>query len=460
MLVGTGPDRPAGGSQAGRRGGPGSRPGPAVFMLAAAAALVLGAAACSSGSPAGSPAPASGTPAPAAGSCAWPTLISAQTYNNVVPDAAASVWVQPIVVHKNLRIVISGRYPDARYASFSVYTSGGSSFTSNGAGSSLPDYRIAPDRGSVNPWQHRAAPGGRFTVTLRADVSPGQVNTLPLPAGTSSGHPGYLMYRVYLPAGGSFSRVQLPALTLRQGHAARTLPACRSHNSPVPAPATAPASAAALGQPAGSSPAAAPVPRQLQFFKPAQPRYGGLLPNADSAYVLAYLVPPAPSDVVVVTAKAPASAPGSHPSVWPAPGEDVRYWSMCIGLGAAHLPTVVNKLPGGKTDYGCRADDATKLDSSGDNAFVIGTESQRAAIDRIPGATFLPFSTSQPTALHLLLLRNMLVSRQFPHSVQAVAQAGDPAAAAAAMGPYYPRATICPLSVLAAKGPQACAHHS
>src|ERR1022692_342657 len=439
MLVGTGPDRPAGGSQAGRRGGPGSRPGPAVFMLAAAAALVLGAAACSSGSPAGSPAPASGTPAPAAGSCAWPTLISAQIYNNVVPDAAASVWVQPIVVHKNLRIVISGRYPDARYASFSVYTSGGSSFTSNGAGSSLPDYRIAPHRG---------------------DVSPGQVNPLPPPAGTSSGHPGYLMYRVYLPAGGSFSRVQLPALTLRQGHAARTLPACRSHNSPVPAPATAPASAAALGQPAGSSPAAAPVPRQLQFFKPAQPRYGGLLPNADSAYVLAYLVPPAPSDVVVVTAKAPASAPGSHPSVWPAPGEDVRYWSMCIGLGAAHLPTVVNKLPGGKTDYGCRADDATKLDSSGDNAFVIGTESQRAAIDRIPGATFLPFSTSQPAALHLLLLRNMLVSRQFPHSVQAVAQAGDPAAAAAAMGPYYPRATICPLSVLAAKGPQACAHHS
>src|ERR1035441_7239133 len=172
MLVGTGPDRRGGGSRAGRRGGPGSRPGPAVFMLAAAAALVLGAAACSSGSPAGSPAPASGTPAPAAGSCAWPTLISAQIYNNVVPDAAASVWVQPIVVHKNLRIVISGRYPDARYASFSVYTSGGSSFTSNGAGSSLPDYRIAPDRGRVHPRQHVATPvaGSQVEVPDHADL--------------------------------------------------------------------------------------------------------------------------------------------------------------------------------------------------------------------------------------------------------------------------------------------------
>ena len=53
--------------------------------------------------------------------------------------------------------------------------------------------------------------------------------------------------------------------------------------------------------------------------------------NADTSYALAYLVRP-PADVVVITARAPTFAPGSHPSRWPARGEDVRYWSMCIGL--------------------------------------------------------------------------------------------------------------------------------
>ncbi len=46
-----------------------------------------------------------------------------------------AAWVQSFVVPPNLRIVLSGRYPDARYASFNVYTGGGSTFTSNSVGS-------------------------------------------------------------------------------------------------------------------------------------------------------------------------------------------------------------------------------------------------------------------------------------------------------------------------------------
>jgi hypothetical protein len=74
-------------------------------------------------------------------------------------------------------------------------------YTPAGVGASLPDYRIAPQPGSLNPWRQQAAPGGRFTVTIRPDPAPGQANTLPLPAGTTSQHKGYLIYRVYLPAG-------------------------------------------------------------------------------------------------------------------------------------------------------------------------------------------------------------------------------------------------------------------
>ena len=116
---------------------------------------------------------------------------------------------------------MSGVFPDARYASIQVYTP-------SGVGASLPGYRIAPQPGGLNPWQQRAAPGGRFTVTIRPDPAPGQPNTLPMPEGTTSRHTGYLVYRVYLPAGSASSGVPLPVLTVEQGGAPRTLPACRS----------------------------------------------------------------------------------------------------------------------------------------------------------------------------------------------------------------------------------------
>jgi len=381
-------------------------------------------------------------------SCAWPAQFSAQTDNIAFPDAAEAYFLQQIVASAGTRIVLSGRFPDARYASVQVYTPGG-------AGTSLPDYRIAPQPGSQNPWQQQAAPGGRFTVTIGPDPAPGQANTLPLAAGTTSQHPDYLMYRVYLPTGGGgLSAVPVPVLTVEQGGSSRTLPACSSHNAPVHPPAVS-GSAASAG--AGGSGAAAPPPRQLEFFKPPPSSFNnGGLANADTSYVLAYLVRPPAADVVVVTAKAPTFAPGSHPSPWPARGEDVRYWSICIGLLAPPTPVVANKLPGGGTDYGCRTDEATRLNAAGEYTYAIGGESQRAAISRVPGVTFLPFSTTQASRLYLLGLRNVLVSTSFAHSPQGVTQADDPAAAAAGMGPYYPRAAVCPLATLTAHGPQAC----
>jgi hypothetical protein len=78
------------------------------------------------------------------------------------------------------------------------------------------------------------------------------------------------------------------------------------------------------------------------------------------------------------------------------------------------------------------------------------------AISRVPGVTFLPFSTTQASRLYLLALRNVLVSTSFAHSPQGVTQADDPAAAVAVMGPYHPRTAVCPLATLTAKGPQAC----
>jgi hypothetical protein len=417
----------------------------AVFGVAAGVAMAVSA--CTSGQPSSSTAAESATAASPPGmSCAWPVELSAATDNTAFPDSSAAYWGLPIVASAGTKIVVSDRFPDARYASLDVYTP-------VGVGSSLPDYKIAPLPGSVNPWQHQTAPGGRFTVTIGPDPAPGQANTLPMPAGTTSQHTGYLVYRVYLPAGGNSADIPVPALTVEQGNATRTLPACRTHNAPVHFPAGT-GSAAPAASAGGSGTAA---PSQLQFYKPNQSTFNEQgLGNVDTAYLIAFLVRPPAPDVVVVTGKAPTSAPGSRPSPWPAQGEDVRYWSMCVGVLAPHTPIVANPLPGGGTDYGCRADEATRLNAAGYYTYVIGGESQRGAIGRVPGVTFLPFSTTQASRLYLLGLRDILVSSSFAHSPQAITQASDPAAAAAAMGAYYPRATVCSLATLTARGPQGC----
>ena len=146
------------------------RPGRVAGVTGVAVGLAVALAACTSAQPSSSAAAGGSQPAVLPGmSCAWPDRLSAQTDNTAFPDAAEAYFWQPIVASAGTRIVLSGRFPDARYVSVQVYTPGG-------VGSSLPDYRIAPQPGSLNPWQQQAAPGGRFTVTIApgSRAGPGQ----------------------------------------------------------------------------------------------------------------------------------------------------------------------------------------------------------------------------------------------------------------------------------------------
>ncbi len=362
----------------------------------------------------------------------------------------AHYWAQPIVSGASTRMTVSGTYPDARYFTLSVYTPYGAPVTRDGLGSSLTDYQIAPESGSVNPWRHRASAGGRYEVTVQPTALPGQPNVLPLPAGTSGAHPGYLIYRVYLPASGNFSGVTPPTITLTQGRASHTLPACRSH-SPIALPPKAPAATAPTSS---TSHATAPPAPGVFFGMPAAEYISGLA-DASTAYAEAYMIRPPADDVMVVTAKAPTFPPSNAPSRWPQTGVDMRYWSMCIFIGTRGSPTVANPLPNGQTDYGCRDDYQTRL-TDGQYAYVIGTETQRAAISRVPGATFLPLPTTQTPRLYFLMLRNKLITPGFTHAAQNITQATDPSAARDAMGPYYPRASTCRLSTLVRGGVAAC----
>jgi hypothetical protein len=421
------------------------------LTFAVTAAVVLSA--CSSSGQPSSAQPSAGVSSPAtstAGSCAWPWKVGVGSDNELVSDAAAQYWVEPLVGSQSTQIDVSGRFPDARYFSLAVYGPNGTPVSGNGVSSSLADYQIKPGAGSQNPWQHRAGSGGRYTLTIRPDVHKGQANGLPLPPGTTSQHPGYLLYRVFLPATGDFSRLSLPTLAVKQGGSTHALATCQKQDGHVTPPSR------PSGTPASGSGQSPPKVAPLRFFQLPQTRSNSLLANPQTAYVFAFATRPSAADVVVMTGKAPTTAPGNHPSPWPAKGEDMRYWSMCIGAGIAKDPTVANRVAGGKTDYGCRADDQTKLNAAGDYTYVIGSETQRAAIDRVPGATFLPFSSTLPTKVYLLLFRQTLVSSSFTHSVLNLEKTDDPAAAAATMGAYYPRASVCPLATLTAHGVKAC----
>ena len=108
------------------RGRGDGRPGQVAGVFGAAVALAMALSACTSAQPSGSAAAEGSQPASPPGmSCAWATELGVQADNSAAPDAAAGYWGQPIAVSAGTRIVLSGRFPDARYASLSVYTPGG-----------------------------------------------------------------------------------------------------------------------------------------------------------------------------------------------------------------------------------------------------------------------------------------------------------------------------------------------
>lgn len=385
-----------------------------------------------------------------ASACAWPVEDSYLTANSGLPDTAAWCWGQSFVIHQGTQVVVSGVYPDARYASFTVYSSSELPFTSNGVASSLADFQIAPDTGSANPWRRAAAPGGHFTLKLRMQVAPSQFNVLPLaPAGVSSGV-GYLEYRIYLPASRDASHIALPHITVENRGSTQQLQACTSHTTAIPPPVR----HTTTTQATTPSPRRTGVPGPLQFFRAAFNTY---FPNPEAAYLLAYTTSPTASQVIVVTGEAPTSPPGAHPSIWPSASDQVRYWSMCVNIGEGTDPVVVNHLPGGQTDLGCRADDATKLSASGRYTYVLGTEAQRTTIERVAGVTFLPLSLVQPAApLYLLAMRYILANPTFESAPQNIVQTLSAPAAARVMGAYYPHAQLCSLSALSTGGASAC----
>jgi hypothetical protein len=182
----------------------------------------------------------------------------------------------------------------------------------------------------------------------------------------------------------------------------------------------------------------------------------GSTPNTDTRYLSAYYYPTNSSDVLVIRGKAPTTSRGTSPAPWPVRDVALRYWSFCNDLLAAPQPVVANHLSGRRVDYGCRDDSEVELDRHGYYTVIVGTESQRAAIDRIPGATFLPLDQSDPSQAYKINLRNMLPNQGFAEAVQHVPADNSPASAAAVMGLYYPETALCSIRIIQTGGVAKC----
>jgi hypothetical protein len=377
---------------------------------------------------------------PIVSDCAWQYQVGPEALNIAYPDTNAVYWATKYSVTAGLQITVHGQFPQARYMSFAVYDGTQGSFESNGVSSFRTDYQIAPDAGSVNPWQTGGAAGGAYTMNLSMSAATGGVNALPLaPDDAVEGQTGYLLYRTYLPSGGVATPGLLPELSVTVDGVTTDVPACTT---------TAPGQPPVAGTPGG------PTEGDLPFARAAAG--GANFPNPDSGYLVAPASSPGDDAVIVIRGKAPTWAHGSAPAPWPSADTQVRYWSMCTNIPVSPFPVVVNHLAGGGVDYGCRADDATTLDADGNYTYVLGTEAQRAEIEAVPGVTFLPFAQDQPTVEHAVLLRNMLASPSFAESVLNVPVGSTAAATAAIMGDYYPVGRACAIDSLATDGIAGC----
>jgi hypothetical protein len=399
--------------------------------------------------------------------CSWWAKTTPETLNVAFPDSAATYWTTPFYAEEDVEIELEAQYPHARYMSFNVYDEADGSFETNGVSSGLADYEIAPDAGSVNPFQTKGEAGGSFAVTLSGAAKPGDVNTLPLApegeAGGERGAPlGFILYRVYLPTGGN-ATVPLPRLTLVRNGKPVTLPRCPTPTGNPIAKLQGKRTGKAikallrLGKALdrgsdGTTPCrGSECPPPLKFFRASAAATNAFFPNVDNAYVSAIYRPPA-GKVVVVRGKAATTPSGTSPVPWPEGGLQLRYWSLCNNVYRSPWPVVANAEAGGGTEYGCVADYETRLNAAGEYAFVVARPSQRAAV-QAAGGTFIPLSSSEPLARQILIFRNMLPNESFTHAVQDAPQDAEPISAAKAMGAYYPRAYRCTMAEFEASSP-------
>jgi hypothetical protein len=139
-------------------------------------------------------------------SCGW--QYSSLLTNTAWPDSNAEYWITPFTSQSDLTISVHGRFPNARYFSFTAYDATGTARPSN----------------EIHDTQITRAADGTFTVTVRHSPGSNAIQFVNAPNGTT----GYLIFRVFLPK----ASVQLPSLTYISNAGKVNLRPCSSYKAP------------------------------------------------------------------------------------------------------------------------------------------------------------------------------------------------------------------------------------
>jgi hypothetical protein len=382
--------------------------------------------------------------------CSWPARLDPNVVNALYPDHFASYWVTKVPAIPGSTLTINGRFPYARYMSFTSYNPALQSVAG------IADLDIEPDAGSANPFHagaDRSVAARSYTVTVfppdhaRAPGDPHNALYTTSQDGSKTGTDYTIVYRVYIGDAGTDDRggVELPSVSINLPDGRTVaIPECdvqgmpdaglneilASGNSPVP--------------PAGGGSGENPPVWHKFFNFPTSVAHatdnqrsgqqladglepvtmtvpqGGFADNPDNNYIYTF-VNRSNGPVLVVRGRMP-STPDTFGGLASMPAySDLRYWSLCTN----HAPS--------QRYYSCVYDHQVRVDADGDYTIVIA---QPADFDAgaCPGVTFLPWGVSNDA---VLILRNMLPSPTFAHSIQAARYGHE----ADDLGPYYPVAT-------------------
>ena len=134
------------------------------------------------------------------GTCFWGTAYTQQTRNIIWPESHTGYPISLDTIPAGGKIVLHGRFPHARFFSFTA------SSALLQIRHHLYDVDIKPDKGSVNPFlpgADRSAKHRAYTVTIVDQPDPGEghrkTNVLYAGAAGQAGAPFQVAERVYLP---------------------------------------------------------------------------------------------------------------------------------------------------------------------------------------------------------------------------------------------------------------------
>jgi hypothetical protein len=399
---------------------------------------------------AGAAGPTSGAPQ----DCFWTQIADAENSNVLYPDTAVNYYLGRVTLPPGGALELRGRFPHSRYMSFNAYDEVGQPTDA------LPDAQMAPEGNSTNPFvdgNRRDLPLRDYTVRVVAQPRPEsgerEANTLYLGWNGRDVHSGTVIYRVYLPDRGrdEFGGTGLPeaSLVLPDGSAVDQPIACAAGSHQPSTGVT--EMDRASGGPVTPNPADVRNPLVFQKFfnaargvvpSPVRPLVpaddrGGFYSDENNAYLTAGTAR-AFGDVVVVEGRIPDTV-ATYEGDREFRDASLRYWSACH---------VTSLYAGGFTDVvGCVFDEEVPQGPGGEFTLVISTPEQRPANARPEcRIAWMPFGARSNG---IVIVRNQLPAKDFPHSVQRVEKPGDEAAV---MGPFLPRGTYSSTEEFEARG--------